>query len=254
VDSSVELAANGMNFVTIVQARMGSTRLPGKVMLDLCGKTVLARVVERVKRSRLAGEVVIAATLHPADDVLVDEARLLGVKIFRGNEADVLDRYYHTAKRFAADAVVRICSDCPLIDPGIVDCTIQAFLDTNVDYASNALGRTYPRGLDTEVMTSRTLSRCWREAAVFYQRSHVTPYIYENPGEFRIARVCHQEEYGDLRWTLDTPEDLAFLRAVYDRMANQDEFGWHDVLRLLEREPELLELNQHVRQKALCEG
>jgi spore coat polysaccharide biosynthesis protein SpsF len=243
-----------MKFATFIQARMGSTRLPGKVMLDLCGKTVLARVVERLKRSHLAGELIVATTLQPADDVLVDQCRKLEVKVFRGRETDVLDRYYHAAKQFAAEAIVRICSDCPLIDPEIVDWTVQSFLHADVDYASNALDRTYPRGLDVEVMTSRALRRCWRDAKVFYQRSHVTPYIYENPDQFRIARVCGSEEYGDLRWTLDTPEDLAFIRSVYERMADKDEFGWRDVLQLLEHEPQLLELNRHIRQKALCAG
>jgi spore coat polysaccharide biosynthesis protein SpsF len=243
-----------MKFVAIIQARMGSTRLPGKVMLELCGKTVLERVVQRLERSRLAGEVVIATTLHPADDAIVDESRRLKVKIFRGSETDVLDRFYQTARKFLADAIVRICSDCPLIDPEIIDWTIQSFLDAGVDYASNALDRTYPRGLDVEVMTSSALNRCWREAAAFYQRSHVTPYIYENPDQFQIARVCGDEKYGDLRWTLDTPEDLALVRAIYERVADKDDFGWRDVLRLLEREPGLLELNRHIRQKALCAG
>jgi spore coat polysaccharide biosynthesis protein SpsF len=247
-------AAVNMRIVTIIQARMGSTRLPGKVMLDVCGKTVLARVVERVKRSRLAGEVVIATTVRPTDDILVDECGQLGVKVFRGSEADVLDRYYHAAAQFSGDAIVRICSDCPLIDPEIVDLTIQGFLDARVDYASNALDRTYPRGLDVEVITSRALHSCWREANAFYQRSHVTPYVYEHPERFKIARVRSRKVFGDLRWTLDTAEDLAFIRAVYERTADLNEFGWSDVLHLLERQPQLLKLNQHILQKALCEG
>jgi spore coat polysaccharide biosynthesis protein SpsF len=233
---------------------MGSTRLPGKVMLDLCGRTVLARVVERVQRSHLAGEVVIATTRKPADDVLVDECRRLAVRVFRGSESDVLDRYYCAAKQSRADAIVRICSDCPLIDPEIVDLTIHSFLASQADYASNALERTYPRGLDTEIMTWHTLARCWREAQPFYQRSHVTPYVYENPDQFRIARVRGREDYSDFRWTLDTAEDLAFIRAVYDRMEDKKWFSWRDVLGLLEEEPELMELNQHILQKALREG
>ncbi|HEX8814015.1 MAG TPA: glycosyltransferase family protein [Terriglobales bacterium] len=243
-----------MKIVTIIQARMGSTRLPGKVMLEVCGKSVLARVFDRVRRSRLAGEVVVATTVHAADDILVGECQRLGVEVFRGSEDDVLDRYYWAARQFSADAIVRICSDCPLIDSEIVDRTIECFLNVRVDYASNALDRTYPRGLDVEVMTLRALYSSWQQATVFYQRSHVTPYIYQNSELFRIARVRSGEEHGELRWTLDTPEDLAFIRAVYERMSRLDEFGWRDVLHLLERQPELLELNRHIRQKALCEG
>jgi len=243
-----------MNIITIIQARMGSTRLPGKVMLDLCGKTVLARVVERVQRSRRAGDVVVATTTQPADDRVLEECMRLGAKVFRGSESDVLDRYYRAAKQSAADAIVRICSDCPLIDPEIVDRTIQSFLDEQADYASNALERSYPRGLDTEIMTWDALERCWREARAFYQRSHVTPYIYENPRQFKIVRVRSEEDYSDCRWTLDTPEDLKFIRAIYDRMEDKERFSWRDVLQVLEEEPELAELNQHILQKALQEG
>ncbi len=242
-----------MKLITIIQARMGSTRLPGKVMLDLWGKTVLARVVARIRGSRFAGEIVVATTTEPADNVIVDECRRLGVNFFRGSEDDVLDRYYRAAKQFGADAIIRICSDCPLIEPEIVDKTVQAFLTFRPDYASNALERTYPRGLDTEIMTWDALARCWREAHAFYQRSHVTPYIYEKPDRFAILRVTGDANHSDHRWTLDTPQDLAFIRAVYARMQS-DMFSWHDVLALLDREPELLELNQHILQKALQEG
>jgi len=243
-----------MRIITIIQARMGSTRLPGKVMFDLRGRTVLARVVERVRRSRLAGEVVVATTTKTADDVVAEECRRLAVEVFRGSESDVLDRYYNAADYFHADSIVRVCSDCPLIDPEIVDQTIQCFLDAQADYASNALDRTYPLGLDTEAITWHALKRCWREARAFYQRSHVTPYVYESPDQFRIVRVRGREDYSDYRWTLDTAEDLAFMRAVYDRMEDKVGFSWRDVLRLLAQEPELLELNQHILQKALQEG
>jgi len=233
---------------------MGSTRLPGKVMLDVCGQTVLARVVQRVRRSRLAGDVVIATTTKSSDDVVVEECTRLGAEVFRGSESDVLDRHYNAANHFHADAVVRICSDCPLIDPEIIDQTIQSFLDAQADYASNALERTYPRGLDTEVLTWQALERCWREARAFYQRSHVTPYIYENPDQFRIVRVRGRKDYSHCRWTLDTAEDLAFIRAVYERMEDKDGFSWRDVLSVLDEEPELMELNQHILQKVLQEG
>jgi spore coat polysaccharide biosynthesis protein SpsF len=239
-----------MRVVAIIQARMGSTRLPGKVMKDLAGDTVLARVVERVRRASEIEAVVIATTHQTADDSIVDECRRLKVRVFRGEVNDVLDRYYHAAKEVRAEAIVRITSDCPLIEPEITDKTVRAFLEQRPDYASNVLKRTYPRGLDTEIMSWEALDRSWREAEEPYQREHVTPYIYENADQFALHSVFGETDYSALRWTLDEPEDLAFLRAVYKRMEN-DRFSWRDVLALLDREPGLIELNRHVSQKAL---
>jgi len=242
-----------MKTVTIIQTRMGSTRLPGKVMKDLGGHTVLARVVRRLRRSTLTGEILIATTTKPADDVIVEECRHLAVEVFRGEENDVLDRYYQAAKAFQAEAVVRITSDCPMIEPEITDNTIRAFLQQRPDYASNALKRTYPRGLDTEIMTLETLERAWRNGKT-YERVHVTPYVYENPDQFKILSITGDTDYSNHRWTLDTPEDLEFIRAVYERMGNNDAFYWRDVLAMLEREPELVELNRQVAMKPLQDG
>ncbi len=233
---------------------MGSTRLPGKVMLDLCGRSVLARVVSRVRRARLAGQVVVATTRNTEDDRIAKECRNLGVDFFRGSEDDVLDRYYRAARKYSADAVVRICSDSPLTDPEVIDETIRQFLDSGADYASNSLGRCYPLGLDVEVMKQEVLACSWREARAFYQRSHVTPFIYENPQRFQILRITAKGIYSGHRWTLDTAEDYRFLKAVYERMPDPNDFSWIQVLGLLEREPELVELNQHILQKELQAG
>jgi spore coat polysaccharide biosynthesis protein SpsF len=243
-----------LNIVAIIQARMSSTRLPGKVMMDLGGETILARVVRRVSRASLIGNIVIATTHKAADDVIVRECNRLGIPYFRGSEDDVLDRYYRAAKENGAEAVVRITSDCPMIEPEISDSVVRTFLEQRPDYASNTLERTYPRGLDTEIMTFDALARSWREGTRAYERTHVTPYIYEHPDLFRLLHVKGEHDYSQHRWTLDTPEDIAFLRAVYDRLGNVDTFHWRDVLAVLDREPELLRLNQHVRQKALHEG
>lgn len=243
-----------MRIATIVQARMGSSRLPGKVMMDLGGCTVLSRVVQRLRRARLTGDVIIATTNDPEDDRIVQECNALGVLFFRGEIEDVLDRYYRAAKHFSADVIVRITSDCPLIDPEITDKVIRDFLERRPDYASNRLDRTYPRGLDTEVFTFETLERTWKNAKKTYQRSHVTPYVYENPDQFKIVSVYGSEDYSWQRWTLDTPDDLKFIRAIYDRMGNNSNFCCRDVLSLLDREPALLELNSHVMQKALQKG
>jgi spore coat polysaccharide biosynthesis protein SpsF len=243
-----------MKIVTIVQARMGSSRLPGKVMLDLGGKTVLGRVMDRLGRAKLTGELVVATTDASVDDEIVTESRRAGVKVFRGDEKDVLDRYYRAAQHFRAEAVVRITSDCPLIDPEISDKTIQMFLENRPDYASNALQRTYPRGLDTEVFTMECLARTWKLAQKSYQRSHVTAYIYENPGQFHLLPVTGDTDYSWQRWTVDTTDDLKFIRAIYERVEDADNFGWREVLTIVESEPELLELNRHVMQKSLHEG
>lgn len=240
-----------MKTVAIIQARMGSTRLPGKVLKDLGGQTVLARVVARLRRAGLIDELLIATTDSPADDAIVDECRSCSVAFYRGDENDVLDRYYQTAQFAKADVVIRITSDCPLIDPEITDETIASFMKAQPDYASNAFVRTYPRGLDTEAMSIETLSRAWREARNPHQREHVTPYIYEHPDKFRILSVTGDADYSRQRWTLDTPEDLEFIRAVYSRFPNDATFSWRDVLDLLEREPELMEINAAILQKAL---
>src|SRR4030081_1777500 len=174
---------------------MCSTRLPGKVLLDLAGASVLSRVLERVRRTNSIDEVLVATTDRPSDDVIVQECLRYQIPIFRGQEEDVLDRYYRAAVSAKADVVVRITSDCPLIDPEVTGKTVQAFLEERPDYASNCLVRTYPRGLDTEVVTVRALERAWREAAKPHQREHVTPYIYGNPGEFRLLSVTGEADY-----------------------------------------------------------
>jgi spore coat polysaccharide biosynthesis protein SpsF len=239
--------------IAIIQARMGSNRLPGKVLKDLCGATVLARVVNRTSRAALLDEIVVATTVKPADEAIVQECERLSVACFRGDEVDVLDRYYRAAQHFSADVIVRITSDCPLIDPEIVDKTVRAFLEECPDYASNSCVPTYPRGLDTEVMTFAALQSARTSANHSYQRSHVTPYIYENPKKFKILSVTGDKDNSAHRWTVDTPEDLEFVRAVYSRFGD-DRFLLSGVLKLMQREPQLAEINREVEQKSLCEG
>ncbi|HZU45616.1 MAG TPA: glycosyltransferase family protein [Terriglobales bacterium] len=243
-----------MNIAAVVQARMGSSRLPGKVLKDLGGESVLARVVQRLRRSTLISEVVLATSVAPGDEAVAREAERLGVCCFRGSESDVLDRFYQAARAFHADVIVRITADCPLIDPEVADHTVRAFVKERPDYASNGLERTYPRGLDTEVMSAGALARAWRKAKEPYEREHVTPFFYEHLEVFRIVSVTNDIDYSSHRWTLDTAEDLEFIRAVYTRFDNRDDFSWRDVLGLLEREPDLSELNSQVRQKALREA
>jgi len=240
-----------VKITAIVQARMGSTRLPGKVLMDLGGETVLARVVRRLRRATQIDEILVATTDSNADDAIILECQRLGVLSFRGSENDVLDRYYQAATACAAGAVVRVTSDCPVIDPQLVDETVRVFQHDRSDYASNVFPRTYPRGLDTEVFTVAALEQAWRDAHQSYEREHVTPYFYRHPELFQLVSQRGQIDYSHYRWTLDTAEDLELLRIIYARFSNQDDFSWSEVIRLMEREPELAELNSRVVQKAL---
>jgi len=242
-----------MKIVSIVQARMGSSRLPGKALLDIHGRTMLARVVRRAGRSALIDEQVVATSGEKADDAIVSECNSLGIASFRGSEYDVLDRYYQAAMAFSADCIVRITSDCPLIDPEVIDRVVQAFLDNGPDYASNTIESTYPRGLDAEVFTFDALECAWRKAFRDFERVHVTPYIYQHPEEFRKLSVTGTENWSHCRWTVDTREDLALIRAIYEKIDTDDLFSWRDVLKLFKREPNLAEINRHIRQKSLEE-
>jgi spore coat polysaccharide biosynthesis protein SpsF len=242
-----------MKVVAIIQARMGSTRLPGKVVLDLTGEPMLARVVNRTRQARTLGEVVVATTVQPADGAIVHLCAERGWPCFRGSEDDVLDRYYQAAVAHQVDVVVRITSDCPLIEPEIVDRVVREFLERQpqVDYACNVLPRrTFPRGLDMEVMRFDVLEQAWREDNDPAWREHVTPYIQRNPDLFRIHRVMNEVDYSHMRWTVDTPEDLAFVRCIYDHFGH-DRFFWREVLAVLEQHPEWLEINRHVQQKVI---
>ena len=194
---------------------------------------------------------IVATTDLQVDDAIVRECQILGVSCFRGSEHDVLDRYYRAAQAVYAGSVVRITSDCPLIDAELVDDTVQIFEEQQADYASNLFPRTYPRGLDAEVFTMAALDRVWRQARAPYQREHVTPYFYEHPESFRLAFTRSEADYSSHRWTLDTAQDLELLRSIYARFGNHDNFGWREVVTLMEREPELAELNTHVIQKSL---
>ncbi len=240
-----------LKVVAIIQARMGSTRLPGKVLKDLAGETMLVRVVDRLRSARLVNEILIATTDRPADDAIVAECRKCSVEVSRGDQDDVLDRYFHAAQLKKADVVVRVTSDCPLVDPEITDKTIAAFLEAHPDYASNVIVRTYPRGLDTEVISFDALARAWQHASKPFEREHVTPYIYQRADEFRLLSVAGNRDFSAGRWTVDTAEDLEFVRAVYRHFEPGVHFSWRDVLDLLNRCPEIANLNRFVTQKSL---
>lgn len=246
-----------MNAIAIIQARMQSTRLPGKVLADVVGHPMLARVVERTARARLLSGVIVATTDAPADEPIVGLCRERCYLHFRGSQEDVLDRYYRAACEAMADPVVRITSDCPLIDPQLVDLTIQEFLARDVDFAANRLPppwhRTYPKGLDVEVCRFDALERAWREANQRHQREHVMPYLYEQAGRFKTFILQHAPDYGAMRWSVDTVEDLCLVRRVYQHFKAGDTFGWLDVVDLMQNDSSLTQINTGVKQKDLLE-
>lgn len=279
--------------VAIIQARMASSRLPGKVLLDIAGEPMLGRVARRTQRARLVHQVLIATTTDPGDDAIQAYCERSGFGCFRGNQHDVLDRYYQAALAAHAGVVVRITADCPVIDPALIDQSVLALYGLNgpaaglppevalpaeprFDFVANRLpppwGRTFPIGLDTEVCTFAALQRAWREARLPHQREHVMPYLYEPgnsvhvtslidvpasapadapPGAFRVLRLDHDPDYGDMRWTVDTAEDLALLRRIYAHFGGRDDFAWLDVLCLVQEHPELSEINADVTHKSV---
>lgn len=244
-----------MKTVAIIQSHLGSSRLPGKILMDLVGRTVLERVVRRTQRCRGIDEVVVATSSSRIDDSVETACERIDVPVFRGSDSDVLDRFTKAAQQHLADVCVRITSDCPLIDPEVSDHIIRSFHQAvPVDYASNKIPQSYPRGLDTEVFTRDALELAWEQAKEPYQRSHVTIYIYEHPEQFTLRSLTSSVNRADWRWTVDTPEDLEFVRQIYSRLGPEDDFGWQDVLALLDREPQLQRINQHIRQKEVHEG
>ena len=243
----------GPRVVAIVQARMGSTRLPGKVLADIGGVPMLVRVVERARRCREVHDVWVATTADGDDDVLEQLCRTRGYRVYRGSTQDVLDRFVQAARLAGADVIVRLTADCPLLDPALVDRTVRTFLDASppADLVVNRLpgARTYPIGLDTEVVSRPALEQAWREAGEPHQREHVLPYLYDPPGRFRVVRLDAEADYGALRWTVDTPQDLEFVRQVVSRLEGDGEFGWRDVLALVQAEPSLALINADVPHK-----
>jgi spore coat polysaccharide biosynthesis protein SpsF len=264
--------------VAIIQARMGSSRLPGKVLLDIGGEPMLVRVVERTRRARTVHEVIVATTVERSDDEIAALCADRSYPVYRGSMHDVLDRYYQAARAWQAGTVVRITADCPVIDPALIDETVALVLGhwtvirglVPFDFAANRLPppftRTYPIGLDVEVCTFAALERAWKESTETFHREHVMPYLYEgtqletrsprlsqgnSPRNFTIALLNDLPDYGSLRWTVDTPEDLELLRQIYARFGDRDDFTWRDVLDLWLREPALAAINAGVPHKKL---
>ncbi|MDZ7344075.1 MAG: glycosyltransferase family protein [candidate division KSB1 bacterium] len=256
--------------IAIIQGRMSSSRLPGKILADIAGQPMLQRVFIRTSRSASVSQTIFATTTDPSDDPVAEYCEWSGIPFTRGNLYDVLDRYYQTAKQAKADVVVRITADCPVIDPDLIDEAVHTLLEDEYDFVCNRLpppySRTYPIGLDVEVCTFKALKQAWKDAKEPQHREHVMPYFYEgvqlsavsrqrsegtSPRGFRVALLNHTTDFGDYRWTVDTPEDLEFMRQVYSRFNGRDDFSWKEVLDLVHDEPDLMKINAGVHHKTL---
>ncbi|MEY7849462.1 NTP transferase domain-containing protein [Natrarchaeobius sp. A-rgal3] len=242
------------NTVAIIQARMGSTRLPEKVLMNIGNEPMLSHVYERTKHASLVDDVVIATSTESADDAIASFCKSTGIECYRGSETDVLDRYYQTASSRGADSIVRLTGDCPLLSPPVIDRVIGAYSRSDAEYVTNTIQYTYPDGLDVEVFGFATLETTWNEATEPAEREHVTPYMRDSdeiPTE-NVENVLDVSQYDFtdddtvLRWTVDHPEDMTFVREVYARLTRSGHwvFDQQSVLELLEREPALRTINE----------
>ena len=237
--------------VAIIQARMGSTRLRGKTLMNISGKPLLQHIIERVRCSSLINQIIVATSMNKNDNAIVSLCDELRVECFRGNENDVLDRFYHCAKLFQAQIVVRVTADDPFYDPQVSDMVIAEILkNKKLDYVSNNIEPTFPEGIDVEVFTFHALARGWKEATKSSDREHVTPYMWRHPEIFKIKSIKNDTDLSSLRWTIDTPSDLLFAREVYNELYRPGTiFQMNDVLALLKRRPDLSEINYGVRRR-----
>ncbi len=238
----------------IIQARMGSTRFPGKVLKKIYNKTILEHVISRVQTAENINDIIIATTIKKEDDRIVDICQNNNIKFYRGSEEDVLSRYYHTAKENKSDIIVRITSDCPLIDKEVMENMIEFYIKNNYDFVTNAgpdaSYRTFPRGLDVEIFSYDTLEKAHLKSRVPSEREHVTLYFYDHPDEYNIYVYKNKTDYSGYRWTLDTAEDWKLIKKIYNELYNKDQdFSWRKVLTLLEDHPGLSEINMAIEQK-----
>lgn len=234
-----------MDFTAIIQARMDSARLPGKVLMKINGITVIECLLEQLSYSKLLTDKIIATTTETADDQITRVVKSLGINFFRGNQSDVLDRYYQCAKQFSIKNIIRISGDAPLIDPSIVDRTIQLYQKSNLEYVNNFSKNRFPIGTEVEVFSFSTLEKAWQNAIKPSEREHVTSYIYNNSDKFSIDYLENTSDLSNLHWTVDRKEDLEFVKAIYKNI-NGKPILLEDILKLLDEQPSLLEINKKI--------
>lgn len=240
--------------VAIIQARMGSTRLPGKVMKKVLGKPLLTYLIERIKRAQLIDDFVVATSVLQVDDVIEEYCIEHNINCYRGSEADVLLRYFDAAIWSHADYIVRVCADSPLIDPEVIDELVKIFFsELNCDYASNTISQTYPLGMNAEIFSFAALQKAHLGGALDYEREHVTPYIYNHPDRFKILPIHLKENFSGIRLTVDYEEDFELVKSVIEHFypINQS-FGLDEILDFLNKNSYLLRLNANLVQKSIC--
>ncbi len=240
--------------VATVEARMNSSRLPGKILKDILEKPSLERLVERVRRAKFVDEVVVATTVSKEDDIVESWACKAGASIYRGSEEDVLLRVLEAAAAYKADIIVELTGDCPLLDPAIIDEVIGYYLEHDYDYVSNNKERSYPRGLDTQVFSREILEEVNRLTRDPADHEHVSLYIYEHPERYRLATLkAPKELYGpDIRLCVDTPEDFAVVESIYKGLYPKDPgFSAYDIMAYLNANPSILNMNAAVKQKLI---
>jgi spore coat polysaccharide biosynthesis protein SpsF len=238
--------------VAIIQARLTSTRLPKKIMLDVCGKPLLWHVIERVKQAKLIDSIVLAIPDSSSNNDLELFVKQFDWNVFRGSETDVLSRYYHAATQFKADVIVRITSDCPLVDPKIIDETIKHHINEGNDYTAVGVEGGFPRGLDVEALNFKSLEIAYNKAVDRSEREHVTLFIYQNPKLFKthFVEASGSLRRPDIRLTVDTEEDLLLIREIYSRLKSyENNFSTEDVLAIIDNNPHLQSINKHIIQK-----
>jgi len=249
-----------MKIAAIIQARVTSTRLPGKVLMNIKGKPMLWHVINRLEYSKKINDIILAIPNTQKNDILEKFAKDNKVKYFRGKEEDVLSRYYKTAKKFKCDVIVRITSDCPLIDPIVVDKVIEKHLSSKADFTANFLEgkrgilikKSFPQGLEVEVFNFLALEKSHQQAREVYQKEHVDSYIFEHPEIFHLADIENKENLSYMRWTVDEIKDLEFVREIYKRLYKESKiFLMKDIVNLLKKHPKLMEINKNIKQKEI---
>jgi len=240
-----------MKVVATVQARMASTRLPGKVMKEILGRPIIWHIVNRLKYAKLVNHTMIATSSNPADKEIVDFARKSKIDCYAGSEDDIVDRLYQASRQAKADTIVRITADCPLVDPALVDKVVKYYQDGRgkYDFISNTHPPTYPDGLDTEVFSFIALEKIWQEVTDKFKREWIVTNFWENPEIYHLGNIANDKDLSALRWTVDYPDDFEFVREIYERLFKPDKvFLMQDILDLLKKNPELLKINQkHTR-------
>jgi spore coat polysaccharide biosynthesis protein SpsF len=247
-----------LGIAAIVQARFGSTRLPGKILKEIYHKPMLWHVVNRLSHSKLIEKTIVATTNLAEDDQVQEFCEANNFLFYRGSPEDVLSRYYNAAESFEAKIIVRITSDCPVIDYSIVDRMLEEFISESrlgkLEYLSNVLIRTFPRGLDTEIFSFSALTKAHQATTRKYEREHVTPYIYNHPNIFALKNFSNEKDYSFHRWTVDTQEDFNLIEKIYKSLYEKNKlFLFEDILKLFEEDPDLIRINQNIQQKKIGE-